>query len=764
MSGGASADTLDLMNDAGTLDATPFVSYGCFDPTIDTPPVNDPHLILGLRESINLGYTSKACWFHLKLHNLSDSTAHWIVKIDFPSLENIDAYIQQPDTTQHLQMGTRLSFSDRPLGTRYFTLPITLASDAVSDLWLKVRTNSAMVIPLRVSSLKNFAIDEIDGETWTGCFYGLGLGLGLYNILLFALLPSRGQACYLSFQIITWLLAAEYQGLLFRWLGTLLGFNQPLASILTILCGVQGLACLPHFLVLARHTWATRLLKPLVILGFLLILAVGLKLISGTGPGLTCLIYLGLAMSTGLLIALMQLRVQRRAASMLLIGWLPVSLSMGQHMLILLGLLPHTAPDLGLLQTCIVFQHACMSVLVLQRLRQLYKQSLINSQESQSARAENEAKTTFLAKMSHEIRTPMNGVLGIIELLRETPLSPQQKTYVNTIYNSGQALLTIINDILDFSRIQSGKLILEETSFDLRQLVEECVAIFNPQSRDKKIPVIIEVDASTPEYLFGDPLRLRQILLNLLSNAFKFTDHGHITLRFRTEHLEGDQLRLRCEVEDTGLGITPEVQARLFQFFHQADSSTTRRFGGSGLGLAICNQLAEIMKGSIGVTSTPGLGSCFWFTIMLHATKKPSNIPTHDDKLPLLADKVGKILIVEDNKVNQMVILGMLKRLGLQAAIVENGLQAVSYFQAHPVDLILMDCEMPVMDGYDATRRIRQLEQMTQRRPARILALTAHAMPHHRENCLAAGMDDHLSKPVTLQSLQEKLKLAMHCE
>ncbi|NNM51768.1 MAG: response regulator [Pseudomonadales bacterium] len=748
------------MNDAGTLDATPFVNYACFDLNSDTPPADDPNLLSGVRNSINLGYTGKFCWFHLKLHNISDSTAHWIVKIDFPPLENIDAYVQQPDTTQHLHMGTRFSFSDRPLGTRFYTLPISLSSDAVCDIWLKVKTDSAMTMPLRISSLKNFAVEEIDGETWTGCFYGLGLGLGLYNILLFALLPSRGQACYLAFQAVTWLLAAEYQGLLFRWLGTLLGFNQPLASILTILCGLQGLSCLPHFLAIQSHQWAIRLLKFLLPLGFILILAITLGLLFGIGPGLACLIYMSLAMASGLLIAITQLRLQRRAASILLLGWIPVSLSMGQHMLVLTGLLPHTSPSLGLLQACIVFQHACMSVLVLQRLRSLYKQSLINSKESLSARAENEAKTTFLAKMSHEIRTPMNGVLGIIELLRETSLSPQQKTYVNTIYNSGQALLTIINDILDFSRIQSGKLILEETSFDPRQLVQECVAIFNPQSRDKKIPIVVNIDQATPDHLFGDPLRLRQILLNLLSNAFKFTEHGRITLRVRTETLGGDNISLRCDVEDTGIGISPEVQARLFQFFHQADSSTTRRFGGSGLGLAICSQLAEIMNGTIGVTSTPGTGSCFWFTIKLHAASEPARLPTQEAHLPLLAEKVGKILIVEDNKVNQMVILGMLKRLGLQAAIVENGLQAVSYFQAHHVDLILMDCEMPVMDGYDATRRIRQLEQMTQRPPARILALTAHAMPHHRENCLAAGMDDHMTKPITLQSLQEKLSLA----
>jgi two-component system, sensor histidine kinase and response regulator len=395
----------------------------------------------------------------------------------------------------------------------------------------------------------------------------------------------------------------------------------------------------------------------------------------------------------------------------------------------------------------------------------LLEESQRANQLAADADAGSKAKGEFLAAMSHEIRTPMNGIIGMIDLLLDTELASVQRNYAQTVQQSAEALLTILNDILDFSKIEAGKLSLEAIDFNLRQMVESVVELLAERAKSKGIKLLWSVAPDMPVSLRGDPHRLRQVLLNLMSNAIKFTEHGEVAIEFSSGGESGEMSDLHCAVRDSGIGLSEASRQKLFQPFIQADSSTTRKFGGTGLGLAICRKLVELMGGTIGVASTEGIGSTFSFNIPLESSLIPTNMIAPGPVGAPAQNMIGvgpplRVLLVEDNPVNQMVATHQLRKLGCEVEVASNGLEALAAWQRGPHDMIFMDYQMPEMDGLEATRKIRVLEKARSLAPIRIVAMTAAAMEGDRESCLQAGMDDYISKPVKIEEIKKLLKLS----
>ena len=407
--------------------------------------------------------------------------------------------------------------------------------------------------------------------------------------------------------------------------------------------------------------------------------------------------------------------------------------------------------------------------------QQIQTQLATIAEQRERAEQGSAAKSIFLAHMSHEIRTPMNGVLGMLQLLEQTPLTVEQREYLGTLRASGQLLLTIVNDILDLSKIEAGRLTLDIHEFALVQSLAATIKLAEVPALDQGISLTREIDTQVPEKVLGDSVRLQQVLGNLLGNAVKFTEGGEIRVNVSLERDESElgqtarernEVVLRCAVHDTGIGISPEQRARIFQPFGQAETSTARTFGGTGLGLSICKQLVELMGGRIWVESELGRGSSFYFTAALIVqTSTNANVPVpvrkrdRSSRSRLVKTDYAtdlRILLAEDNHINQLVAERFLGHLGYRVDVVSDGEQAVTAMEKNSYDLIFMDIQMPMMSGLAATRAIR--DQVLQSRQPIIIAMTGAALPDEIEACMDAGMDDVLIKPLSMDSLRDTLE------
>ncbi|MGP9764873.1 ATP-binding protein [Halomonas sp. AOP13-D3-9] len=379
---------------------------------------------------------------------------------------------------------------------------------------------------------------------------------------------------------------------------------------------------------------------------------------------------------------------------------------------------------------------------------QLGRQLEVTAKQAQAA---NQAKSDFLAMVSHEIRTPLNGVIGMSELLRESASPAQVEDYAHTIHDSANQLLAMINEILDFSKIEAGHLTLETSPTELKPLIDSVVVLFAPRAKMKGLALTVNVDALVPTWVLVDAGRLRQILLNLIANAIKFTDHGEVRVR-----VSSTVEQLLFEISDTGCGLSEQQQQRLFEPFQQADASVARRFGGTGLGLAICKRLSEAMQGHLGVKSTPGQGSTFWCELPLIAADP---VATSLPPVPKRDFAGTTLLLVEDNAVNRKVAMGLLARLGCDIVWAESGHDALAMVQSQQVHLIFMDIQLPDMDGLTVTQRLREQGGWLASVP--IVAMTAGGAEDDRQRCLAVGMDDYVTKPLSLSALSNVLALQL---
>ena len=387
------------------------------------------------------------------------------------------------------------------------------------------------------------------------------------------------------------------------------------------------------------------------------------------------------------------------------------------------------------------------------------REELIKAKRAAEAAAE--AKAIFLANMSHELRTPMNGIIGMVDIMKRTKLDDAQYEYLNIIESSGENLLTIINDILDLSKIEAGHMELESIPFSLKDEMRRVMNIMQIIADKKKLPVKLQISPEVPAYVKGDPVRLKQIVINLVNNAIKFTEKGGITISVEKQSMENEKIQMLFKVMDTGIGISPEGQKKLFQSFSQVDKSTTRKYGGTGLGLMISKNLTQMMEGEIGVESVEGVGSTFWFTVFLGTSDEQEYKKMHQNEDDSKEDKTRmklklNILLAEDNKINQKVASLNLNNLGHKVTIANNGKEAVEQFENGDFDLIFMDVQMPEMDGVEACEKIREIEKNsddTKKIP--IIAMTANTSEDERKKYTEAGMDGYISKPFKQKELVE---------
>jgi signal transduction histidine kinase/CheY-like chemotaxis protein len=376
----------------------------------------------------------------------------------------------------------------------------------------------------------------------------------------------------------------------------------------------------------------------------------------------------------------------------------------------------------------------------------------------EKAEAASRSRSDFIATVSHEIRTPMNGILGVTQLMQGTSLSEEQKKYLEALRFSAEGLLSILGDILDFSKIEAGKLEVRPETFELRILCEECFATFAGNAETKQLRLNLILDSDLPQYLLGDPVRIRQILLNLIGNSIKFTQQGEVSLHVKG--VTGQNGKVQFTVQDTGIGMSESTLKILFEPYTQADATSSRKYGGTGLGLAICHRLTEMMEGTIEVKSQLGLGTQFTIELPLpQGTLSKQGIAFEKQEKPKHDFQGKQVLLAEDNAINRMVAIKLLEKIGIKVQIATNGSEAVGLWRTMNFDLIFMDCQMPEIDGYQATRIIRDSEKKSgNQKRIPILALTAHAMEEDRQRCLDAGMDDYLTKPVKLESLSMALE------
>jgi len=745
-------------------------------------------------DALNLGLGAGEYWLRVDIHNASPTDLHLLTVVSFLRYDDFSMYAVFRDAndddhdekgdsdvkTIYDRVGRGYPFSNRPVDHRYYVGYVTFPAGKTVTLYWHATVAATMSFPASLWQPEKFyAQDQRDAAVMV-LSYGALLALAIYNLFVFVSTRERAYLSYVVFMFAqTWLIMAD-AGHITQWILPHIAWPNRFA---------HALAFTVAFCAFARFTVEHLLLKtaaPRMRL-YLLGLAYSAGLLLLCGVLIEQAKFSGLAM---LVVALLYIsclfvawHVRRRGITSATFYLIATFMQVGGLIIAVLGTLA-VIPGLVFTIAYEAFGTAMMGLLFSLALAERIKESqrrelaavsamhaaniakLASDAQARKAEIEIQAKNQFVATLSHEIRTPLNGVMGMADLLRGTKLDSQQRDYVDTIHDSGGLLLNVINDVLDYAKIDAGAMTLDAQPFTLTQLTLELTRIFGYLAKAKNLDFEFTKMGDEQIFLLGDSFRLRQILSNLLSNALKFTERGAIGLHMHVQSSDNGKARLHFEVRDSGIGMTTQQRDRLFEPFTQVDSSSSRRFGGTGLGLAICKRLLTLMGGIISVTSAPGAGSIFRCVLTLpvttypHASATTSFSGTQADNNPALASNYTpvRVLVAEDNPVNIMVIRGMLSTFGISPSIAGDGHEAVKLASENSYDLILMDCMMPNLDGYEATRRIRAIERDKSRASSIIVALSAHALPEFRDRALSEGMDDYLTKPVIRAEVEDILR------
>jgi hypothetical protein len=742
----------------------PEISYVCDDidgkaltevKELAFTPLNNAEVSFGFRQS--------ACWFRFQAQNITDHPLQLVLSSDFNIFDNIEFYEPQADKTIRKSVGDAIPYNTRELKIRTLAIPFIVPAKQKNYYYIYAETTDTFYLPLRLSQYNYFSSHNNSHDSLISLIYGVVIGLFLYHFLLFLLTREKVQLLYFYYVLSTLLFFASSQGSLFQFWPNSPQLNNKMVDTFSFL--TMGSACLfaRSYLNTKANNSLHRFLKicAIVFSLFAIIHIIIPTYIIAPLNTILSLITVFLLFFVGIKRWLEGLNESR----LFIISW-GLLIIVGAYFILLLIFGGNEISN-ALFYTQIAFagQQVLLSIGLAQRLKSLQKEKEAKEQEMLVAQAESAAKTDFLARMSHEIRTPMNAVIGVTQLLEATTLTESQHHYLSLLQNSGQLLLSIIDDILDYSKITSGNINLESTPFDIQKLIHNIYQILSANQEEKPVELLLNMADDFPQWVEGDPTRLRQILFNLLNNALKFTTEGHVSLHAqRVVQIDKNKVQIQLTITDTGIGLSQEQIAHLFTAFHQADASITRKYGGTGLGLAISKQLIELMGGSLHVSSKLGHGSSFVILLPLVLTDelititnpKMHAIPWANGSLSTL-----RILLTEDNAVNQLIISSLIRQLGIEVQLAKNGEEAFGIISKHhdDFDVILMDCEMPILDGLQATRKIRHWESEQQKSPITIIALTAHALPEYQIRCRDAGMNDYMTKPLLLNELAKKLQL-----
>lgn len=749
---------------------------------------------------INLGFSRSSYWFRFGLTNALQKQRTLLVEIDYAILDRVDTYCGEKGSKPiFFQLGDHVQFESRPVAVRNFVIPLDMQPGQTLYCLLRVESTSNIALPITVSDVIPF-VEHTRAVDWLlGWFYGLAFGLFIYNLLVFFASRERVYLFYVLHVFGGWGYNSALDGS-FAMIWTLLDVQDGSVVFFICLSLASSLSFSLNYLGYnAPDLWPRRIGRYLQALIGLVVAGLAVLPVSVLAQSV---VYVGLVVALYIwVLGLLRFREGTIEVWAFILGFGAVVIVAIGALLASLGFdIPLGLATYGM-KLAWMFELACLSFGLGLRIRHLKIEQRNHDLEMAESRAESRGKTEFLAKVSHEIRTPMNGILGLAELLGMTQLSGEQGRYVSAIDSAGRAMVDVVNDILDYSKLAAGKMTLNKQIFDLFELVRDCASIFEMSARKKQLDLRVMLRQGTPTRITGDAGRVRQVILNLLSNAMKYTDGGHVFLRLSlTDEISDEQVVIRIAVEDTGIGIGRDDQTKLFQSFSQIPGEVTNRESGTGLGLAISQQLVELMGGHIGVDSLLGHGSSFWFTLPVQLQEgfnsvekdeiidvyRPGVTPDpqttvvspsppsrriepvghslrREPSPPKPVDLSVRVLLAEDNVINQKVILGFLDRLGIIPDLVENGRAALEkVMQATlPYDLIFLDCQMPVMDGYEAARRIRQWESQQQRMQTPIVALSAHHSDFHRQQSELAGMNLHLSKPLNFKTLSDAVTQAL---